>query len=90
MLKLVFFQLVISQHFLYLSGVSLVNLAHVLLELGILLVLLHLQVSVAFFVRLHFRLLIIVALFEFEYMFLHHLGDSLLVLALTFLLKTLE
>jgi len=70
--------------------VSLVNFAHVLLELGILLVLLHLQVSVALLVRLHFSHLVIMTLFEFEHMFLHHLCNSLLVFTLTFLLKTLE
>jgi hypothetical protein len=80
---------VITQHLLYLSGVSLVNFAHVFLELGILLVLLHLQVGVTLFFRLHFCHLVVVTLFEFEHMFLHHLCYSLLVFALMFLLKTL-
>jgi hypothetical protein len=81
---------VITQHLLYLSGVSLVNFAHVFLELRILLVLLHLQVGVTLFFRLHFRHLVVVTLFEFKHMFLHHLCYSLLVFALMFLLKTLQ
>jgi hypothetical protein len=86
MFELVFFKLVISQHLLDLSRVSLVDFAHVFLELGVLFVFLHLKICVALLIRLHFCHLVVVALLKFEHVFLHHLGDSLLVLALALLL----
>jgi hypothetical protein len=56
------------------------------LELGVLFVFLHLKICVALLIRLHFCHLVVVTLLKFEHVFLHHLGDSLLVLALALLL----
>lgn len=90
MLELILLHLVVSKHLLYLSGVSLVNFTHVLLELGVLFVLLHLEVQVTLLVCLHLFLLISVPFLKLKHVFFHHLGQSLLVFALSLLLKVFE
>ena len=63
---------------------GLVDLAHVLLELRELLFLLHLQIHVALFIRLHFLLLVNFAFLQLCLVFVHHLSQALLVLAFHF------
>jgi hypothetical protein len=79
----------VSEHFFDLGSVSLVNFTHILLELRELFFLLHLQVHVAFFVRLHFLLLVNFAFLQLRLVFVHHLSQTLLVLALHFFLLRL-